>query len=217
MPSYGFLFRDERGADLVAYLESLHGTDTAQHLDQERAVATFCRRDSTGECELTASRLYQRRLRHLPQRGWSTRRAWQIELQTTSSELLDGPYLYLSSSDSQQQRIDRLVQIAKFGIPGTDMPGHEYLSEAGHCFHQPLVVAGHRAIDPQTINHRTLEKNNEEIRTRLLSCHTARDCCSGRRATSNLHYQSRYEPGGIHSGWQRAPRAGYIPCAERID
>ena len=27
MPSYGFLFRDERGNDLVAYLESLHGND----------------------------------------------------------------------------------------------------------------------------------------------------------------------------------------------
>ena len=23
----------------------------------------------------------------------------------------------------------RLAQIAKFGIPGTDMPGHEYLSD----------------------------------------------------------------------------------------
>jgi cytochrome c oxidase cbb3-type subunit 2 len=25
--------------------------------------------------------------------------------------------------------MDRLAQIAKFGIPGTDMPGHEYLSD----------------------------------------------------------------------------------------
>jgi cytochrome c oxidase cbb3-type subunit 2 len=27
------------------------------------------------------------------------------------------------------QRTDRLAQIAKFGVPGTDMPGHEYLSD----------------------------------------------------------------------------------------
>ena len=32
MPSYAFLFRDERGDDLVSYLESLHGSDTPQHL-----------------------------------------------------------------------------------------------------------------------------------------------------------------------------------------
>jgi cytochrome c oxidase cbb3-type subunit 2 len=25
--------------------------------------------------------------------------------------------------------MDRLARIAKFGIPGTDMPGHEYLSD----------------------------------------------------------------------------------------
>jgi len=35
MPSYAFLFRDERGDDLVSYLESLHGSDTPQHLISE--------------------------------------------------------------------------------------------------------------------------------------------------------------------------------------
>ena len=34
-----------------------------------------------------------------------------------------------STEASQTQRMIRMAQITKFGIPGTDMPGHEYLSD----------------------------------------------------------------------------------------
>jgi cytochrome c oxidase cbb3-type subunit 2 len=37
--------------------------------------------------------------------------------------------LYLLDSDSPAQRRDRIAQIVRFGLPGTDMPGHEYFSE----------------------------------------------------------------------------------------
>jgi hypothetical protein len=30
---------------------------------------------------------------------------------------------------ASHQPLPRLAQIAKFGIPGTDMPGHEYLND----------------------------------------------------------------------------------------
>jgi len=43
--------------------------------------------------------------------------------------LHSGPWLYLSASDSDNQRQLRLERTIKFGIPGTDMPGHEYLSD----------------------------------------------------------------------------------------
>jgi cytochrome c oxidase cbb3-type subunit 2 len=44
-------------------------------------------------------------------------------------DLTVGPYLDLQTSIAPAQQMDRLAQIAKFGIPGTDMPGHEYLSD----------------------------------------------------------------------------------------
>jgi cytochrome c oxidase cbb3-type subunit 2 len=44
-------------------------------------------------------------------------------------DLAVGPFFYLPPSGPAAVRIDRLAQVAKFGVPGTDMPGHEYLSD----------------------------------------------------------------------------------------
>jgi len=44
-------------------------------------------------------------------------------------DLTIGPYLNLLPTVAPMQQMDRLAHIAKFGIPGTDMPGHEYLSD----------------------------------------------------------------------------------------
>jgi cytochrome c oxidase cbb3-type subunit 2 len=37
--------------------------------------------------------------------------------------------LHLEQSGDLAERRDRLARIVKFGIHGTDMPGHEYLSD----------------------------------------------------------------------------------------
>jgi cytochrome c oxidase cbb3-type subunit 2 len=128
MPSYGFLFRDERGDDLVAYLESLHTEGTARHIEEEEqwqpspaAVAQANLADGR--------RIYQRDCATCHAADGPTRRAWQSSFRQLPSNLAVGPYLYLPPSNSQQQRMMHLAQIAKFGIPGTDMPGHEYLSD----------------------------------------------------------------------------------------
>jgi cytochrome c oxidase cbb3-type subunit 2 len=44
-------------------------------------------------------------------------------------DLTVGPYAHLFRSDTAAQQMVHLAQIAKFGIPGTDMPGHEYLPD----------------------------------------------------------------------------------------
>jgi cytochrome c oxidase cbb3-type subunit 2 len=126
MPSYAFLFRDGRGDDLVAYLASLKGTGTEQHLIAERAwhlpssaVAAASARD--GE------RIFQRHCATCHSAGGSTR--WQMNFKRLPPDLTVGPYPNLRLSDAPAQQMDRLAQIAKFGIPGTDMPGHEYLSD----------------------------------------------------------------------------------------
>lgn len=126
MPSYGYLFRDERGDDLVSYLQSLHPSGTARHLITEgdwhpspSAVAAA----NAGDGE----RVFQHYCATCHDAGGSTR--WSAHFRRLPPDLAVGPYLHLPLSDNNAQRRDRLAQITKFGIPGTDMPGHEYLSD----------------------------------------------------------------------------------------
>jgi len=129
MPSYGFLFRDERGDDLVAYLESLHTEGTAQHVEVEKQWQPASA--AVEQANLAdGKRLYQRDCANCHAGDGPTLRNWRTSFRQIPSNLAVGPCLYLRPSDSQQQRMIHLAQIAKFGIPGTDMPGHEYLSDA---------------------------------------------------------------------------------------
>jgi cytochrome c oxidase cbb3-type subunit 2 len=128
MPPFGFLFRDGRGDDLVAYLESLNSGDTARHFKKEtlwRPAAAAVAQANVAEGE----RLYQHDCANCHDADGAVRRAWQASFKQLPTDLAKGPYFYLSPADSQEQRKIRLEQIAKFGVPGTDMPGHEYLSD----------------------------------------------------------------------------------------
>ena len=128
MPSYGFLFRDERGDDLVTYLESLHAEGAAQQIEVERqwqpSPAAMARANLDD-----GKRLYQRDCANCHAADGPTLRAWRSSFKRLPSDLARGPYLNLPTSDSPQQRMMHLEQIAKYGIPETDMPGHEYLSD----------------------------------------------------------------------------------------
>jgi len=129
MPTFGFLFDDERGSDLVAYLGSLHVADTAQHLTEER----LWRPSAAAAAQASAAegqRLYRRDCGNCHSTDGPVRRAWQSSFKRLPTDLAKGPYFYLPPAGSGEQRMVRLEQIAKFGIPGTDMPGHEYLSDA---------------------------------------------------------------------------------------
>ena len=127
MPTYGFLFRGERGDDLVAYLGSLRSAGTEQHLAEESAWQPKAN-DVAQATAADGERLYQRDCATCHSADGATRRMWQSDFKRLPPNLASGPFAYLRSSDSPAQRIIRLGQIAKFGIPGTDMPGHEYLS-----------------------------------------------------------------------------------------
>lgn len=126
MPSYAFLFRDGRGNDLVTYLESLHGSGTPQHRIAEESwhpSSSAIAMANAGD----GQRGFQRYCSTCHGAGGLTR--WQANFKRLPPDLAVGPYLHLPSSDSDAQRRDRLARIVKFGIPGTDMPGHEYLSD----------------------------------------------------------------------------------------
>ncbi len=68
MPTYGFLFRGERGDDLVAYLGSLRSAGTEQHLAEESAWQPKAN-DVAQATAADGERLYQRDCAAHPQRG----------------------------------------------------------------------------------------------------------------------------------------------------
>lgn len=128
MPSYGFLFRDERGDDLVAYLESLRGgSGTYRH-----ALEASWRPSSVSVAQANArvgEQLYWRDCATCHETSGATRRAWQGEFKRIPPDLTRGPLLHVPQSATREERFNDLAQITKFGIAGTDMPGHEYLSD----------------------------------------------------------------------------------------
>jgi cytochrome c oxidase cbb3-type subunit 2 len=128
MPSFAMLFRDGRGDDLVAYLESLHGADTAQHFTEERLWQPSA--EAVREADPAwGERLFQRDCATCHSNGGRTRQTWQSNFKRLPPDFAVGPFFYLPPAGPDAPRIERLAQIAKFGIPGTDMPGHEYLSD----------------------------------------------------------------------------------------
>ena len=75
-------------------------------------------------------RLYNRYCATCHNNGAGTiRNQWHDRFKTQPPDLPSGSLPHLSLSDPAVSRFDRIAQIAKFGIPGTDMPGHEYLSD----------------------------------------------------------------------------------------
>jgi cytochrome c oxidase cbb3-type subunit 2 len=126
MPSYAVLFRDQRGDDLVSYLESLHGSGLPQHLTEEEswrpspsAVASANVRDG--------QRLFHRSCATCHDSGGETR--WAGHFKRLPPDLTVGPYLHLSLAEDIAERRNHIARIVKFGVHGTDMPGHEYLPD----------------------------------------------------------------------------------------
>ena len=128
MPCYKYLFADQRGPDLVAYLRSLGRTHimdryelaaawepakaaqvAAKHLDEAVLVKQFC-----STC-------------HSP--NGATRRDWKSAFKILPPDLAKGPFRYVPATTAPAWRWRRFAEIIKFGLPGTDMPGHEYLPD----------------------------------------------------------------------------------------
>jgi mono/diheme cytochrome c family protein len=128
MPSYAYLFQGRRGGDLIAYLQSLKGANLNERLDAEGAwhlSADATALSTAGE----GAALFRAHCVTCHSTNGLTRQAWLKTFKRLPPNLTEGPYLRLPNSDSPAQRIDRIARIAKFGLPGTDMPGHEFLSD----------------------------------------------------------------------------------------
>jgi cbb3-type cytochrome oxidase cytochrome c subunit len=129
MPSYGYLFQgSQRGDDLVQYVSSLKGTGYEQHLKQEQAWGLPAAEIAHADRE-SGSRLYGAYCLTCHESSGATRLAWSADWKRLPPDLTSGPWLHLSGDASDAQRMQSLARIIKFGIAGTDMPGHEYFSD----------------------------------------------------------------------------------------
>ncbi len=128
MPSYAFLFRDQRGSDLVAYLSSLRSSATLQHVFDEARWAPSAHAVQTANME-EGHALYKRYCATCHDADGATLLRWQASFHRLPHSLATGPFFYLPPASMPQERFERLAQITRFGLPGTDMPGHEYLTD----------------------------------------------------------------------------------------
>ena len=125
MPSYSYLFHDGRGADLVTYLESLQTSGVT-----EQRIATA--RWSASEAAVDPSegeRLFLQHCATCHSDNGYVRNRWQQDFRRLPPDLRTGPFLHFAPAGSIADRAGRIEKIVKFGIHGTDMPGHEYLTD----------------------------------------------------------------------------------------
>lgn len=122
MPSYAYLFEDRRGGDLVAYLSSLQSP-----ADGQRAMQMAWRPPSSGTVAAGGA-LFAGHCATCHALDGQTRINWQASFKRLPPDLFAGPYLHLRASETPSERVNRIARIVRFGLPATDMPGHEYLS-----------------------------------------------------------------------------------------
>jgi len=129
MPSYAFLFRDNRGESLVAYLASLQNPFSTGE-QRDTSAWRLAEPAWTKANPAIGEQVYQRDCKTCHEADGATRTKWSASFRQPPSNLLTGPFKHLQPSESMQAYMVHIAQIAKFGIPGTDMPGHEYLSDS---------------------------------------------------------------------------------------
>jgi cytochrome c oxidase cbb3-type subunit 2 len=124
MPSYAFLFKDGRGNDLVAYLASLHSKNLAQRIAYQQSWRLSP--DALAGADVAdGQRLYGRYCSTCHNADGRTRLKWESQFIESPAILSSGA---MQAGGSESARTDHLAQIIKFGIPNSDMAGHEYLS-----------------------------------------------------------------------------------------
>ena len=128
MPSYAFLFRDQRGNDLVAYLASLHGSGAELHVAEQQRWHLPA--DSLAAANpADGLPLYNRYCATCHNADGQTRLRWHSEFIESPAVLSAGALRSRADGTAKSARVDHLAQIIKFGIPNSDMAGHEYLSD----------------------------------------------------------------------------------------
>lgn len=117
MPSYAHLFQDERGDDLVAYLGSLGMERFPQRIEQ---INEWQLSETTGNGN--GEELFSQHCAVCHGTEGQGDGIKAALLSRPPANLAQGPFAWSANTTT-------LPRIIKFGIPGTDMPGHETLED----------------------------------------------------------------------------------------
>ncbi len=130
MPSYAYLFRNRSGDELVAYLSSLKSPDSKEHLQHELSTWQPSARSHQAANRLNGKALCREYCATCHSADGAAMRRWGVDFLHKPQSLIAGRWKQIpANADFSEQRLD-LARIIKFGMPGTDMPGHEYLPDA---------------------------------------------------------------------------------------
>jgi cytochrome c oxidase cbb3-type subunit 2 len=122
MPAYDYLFSDERGDALVEYLLTLKSEDPRPIVNWAPAVS--CAPDD--KIKLTFQR-HCAACHGSPNREATI--AASANFRRQPPDLSKGPFVYAPPNLPSAVRRMQIARIIKFGIAGTDMPGHEYFND----------------------------------------------------------------------------------------
>jgi cytochrome c oxidase cbb3-type subunit 2 len=130
MPSYAYLFRNQNGNNLVAYLASLKSPDSRQHLQRELSTWRPAANAGQSARKLNGRALCREYCATCHSADGAVMQRWGTEFHPRPQSLLTGKWKDIPANATlAEQRLD-LARIIKFGMPGTNMPGHEYLPDA---------------------------------------------------------------------------------------
>jgi cytochrome c oxidase cbb3-type subunit 2 len=130
MPSYAYLFRSSRGDDLLAYLSSLRSSGSAAFLQRQLQTWHPAPHASRAATALDGSRLYREYCTTCHAPNGYARQHWGRDFPVAPPNLAIAPLPHIQQNLEPKQERLALERIIKYGIPGTNMPGHEYLLDA---------------------------------------------------------------------------------------
>ena len=125
MPCYAPLFADGRGEALISYLQytALGWVNTST----TKAADWFPNKNSATGTPANGPQLFAGLCSACHGESGRGDGVLAAGLSKRPANLANGPFLWTAGTESLELRIARVV---KFGLPGTDMPGHELLKDA---------------------------------------------------------------------------------------
>lgn len=128
MPRYSYLFRDDRGEALLVYVANLKSNGSYAHLRD--VIATWVPAEMSPAHEGAGGQLlFAHYCATCHVQGGKVRETWGSSFKRLPPLLNLDQLQYVPRTDAPALRQLRIARIIKFGIPGTNMPGHEYLPD----------------------------------------------------------------------------------------
>ena len=122
MPSYADLFKDGRGDDLIAFLREV----PADAVAARAAAAQAWRPAASARAASDGRALFDRHCAACHGQVGHGDGPLASHFAKAPADLDQGPFVWTPAGPELETRLARVI---KFGIPGTDMPGHETLDD----------------------------------------------------------------------------------------